>query len=122
MFQKVCLVRINGNYSETFSFSLMALSVWNSLPATLKSVATLSRFKSHLRTFLFAQAFQYNLVPFWKRWRVCEWLVREGGGGGRGRGEGEGGRSESMRHAGERTRVVVVVVESSDKLLIVMHI
>ena len=40
------------------SFSFMAPSLWNSLPATLGNVPTLSQFKSHLKTFLFAQAFQ----------------------------------------------------------------
>ena len=40
------------------SFSFMAPSLWNSLPATLKNVPILSLFKSHLKTFLFAQAFQ----------------------------------------------------------------
>ena len=40
------------------SFSFRAPSLWNSLPATLKNVPTLSQFRSHLKTFLFAQAFQ----------------------------------------------------------------
>ena len=40
------------------SFSFMAPSLWNSLPATLRNVPTLSQFKSQLKTFLFAQAFQ----------------------------------------------------------------
>ena len=39
------------------SFSFMVPSLWNSLPATLRNVPTLSQFKSHLKTFLFAQAF-----------------------------------------------------------------
>ena len=39
------------------SFSFTAPSVWNSLPATLRNVPTLSQFKSQLKTFLFAQAF-----------------------------------------------------------------
>ena len=39
------------------SFSFMAPSLWNSLPATLKNVPTLSQFKSKLKTLLFAQAF-----------------------------------------------------------------
>ena len=38
-------------------FSFMAPSLWNSLPATLRNVPTLSQFKSQLKTFLFAQAF-----------------------------------------------------------------
>ena len=38
-------------------FSFMAPSIWNSLPATLRNVPTLSQFKSQLKTFLFAQAF-----------------------------------------------------------------
>ena len=38
------------------SFSFMAPSLWNYLPATLKNVPTLSQFKSQLKT-LFAQAF-----------------------------------------------------------------
>ena len=37
------------------SFSFMAPSLWNSLPATLRNVPTLSQFKSQLKTFLFAQ-------------------------------------------------------------------
>ena len=44
------------------SFSFMAPSLWNTLPATLRNVPTLSQFKSHLKAFLFAQAFQQNLV------------------------------------------------------------
>ena len=40
------------------SFSFMAPSLWNSLPATLKNVSTISQFKSHVKIFLFAQAFQ----------------------------------------------------------------
>ena len=44
------------------SFSFMALSLWNSLPATLRNVPTLSHFRSHLKAFLFAQAFQQNVV------------------------------------------------------------
>ena len=39
------------------SFSFMAPSLWNSLPATLRNVPTLSQFKSQLKTSLFAQAF-----------------------------------------------------------------
>ena len=39
------------------SFSFMALSLWNSLPATLRNVPILSQFKLQLKTFLFAQAF-----------------------------------------------------------------
>ena len=39
------------------SFSFMAPTLWNSLPATLRNVPTLSQFKSQLKTFLFAQAF-----------------------------------------------------------------
>ena len=39
------------------SFSFMAPSLWNSLPATLKNVPTLSQFKSQLKTFSFAQVF-----------------------------------------------------------------
>ena len=39
------------------SFSFMAPSVWNSLPADLRNLPTLSQFKSNLKTFLFAQAF-----------------------------------------------------------------
>ena len=39
------------------SFSFMVPSLWNSLPATLRNVPTLSQFKSQLKTFLFAQAF-----------------------------------------------------------------
>ena len=39
------------------SFSFMAPSFWNSLPATLKNIPTLSQFKLQLKTFLFAQAF-----------------------------------------------------------------
>ena len=39
------------------SFSFMAPSLWNSQPATLRNVPTLSQFKSQLKTFLFAQAF-----------------------------------------------------------------
>ena len=39
------------------SFSFMAPSLWNSLPATLRNIPTLSQFKSQLKTFLFAQAF-----------------------------------------------------------------
>ena len=39
------------------SFSFMAPSLWNSLPATLRNVPTLSQFKLQLKTFSFAQAF-----------------------------------------------------------------
>ena len=45
---------------EQRSFSFMAPSLWNSLPATLRNVPTLSQFKSQLKTFLFAQAFLQN--------------------------------------------------------------
>ena len=57
------------------SFSFMAPSVWNSLPATFRNVTTLSQFKSHPRTFLFAQAFQQNLVLRLKKDGVSVWLV-----------------------------------------------
>ena len=40
------------------SFNFMAPSFWNSLPATLRNVPTLSQFKSHLKIVLFVQAFQ----------------------------------------------------------------
>ena len=39
------------------SFSFMAPSVWNSLPADLRNLPTLSQFKSYLKTFLFTKAF-----------------------------------------------------------------
>ena len=39
------------------SFSFMAPSVWNSLPADLRNLPTLCQFKSNLKTFLFTQAF-----------------------------------------------------------------
>ena len=39
------------------SSSFIAPTVWNSLPASLRSLPTLSDFKTQLRTFLFQQAF-----------------------------------------------------------------
>ena len=39
------------------SFSFMAPSPWNSLPATLRNAPTLSQFRTQLKSFLFAQAF-----------------------------------------------------------------
>ena len=39
------------------SFSFVAPSVWNPLPADLRNMPTLSQFKSNLKTFLFTQAF-----------------------------------------------------------------
>ena len=54
------LVKIPKRNLRSFgqrSFSFMAPSLWNSLPATLRNVPTLSQFKSQLKTFLFAQAF-----------------------------------------------------------------
>ena len=39
------------------SFRFMAPSVWNSLPADLRNLPTLSQFKSNLKTFLLTQAF-----------------------------------------------------------------
>ena len=54
------LIKIPKRNIKSFgqrSFSFMAPSVWNSLPATLRNVPTLSQFKSRLKT-LFAQAFR----------------------------------------------------------------
>ena len=54
------LLKIPKRNLKTFrqrSFSFMAPSLWNSLPAILRNVPTLSQFKSQLKTFLFAQAF-----------------------------------------------------------------
>ena len=48
--------------SEERSFSFMAPSVWNSLPADLRNLPTLSQFKPYLKTFLFTQAFPADLV------------------------------------------------------------
>uniref|UniRef100_UPI0025D76A15 hypothetical protein n=1 Tax=Thiolapillus sp. TaxID=2017437 RepID=UPI0025D76A15 len=39
------------------SFSFIAPTVWNSLPASLRNLPTLSDFKAQLKTFLFQQAF-----------------------------------------------------------------
>ena len=39
------------------SFSFVAPTVWNSLPADLRNLPTLSQFKSNLKTFLFTRAF-----------------------------------------------------------------
>ena len=44
------------------SFSLKALSVWNSLLASLRNLPTLSEFKTQLTTFLFRQAFSQNWI------------------------------------------------------------
>ena len=53
------------------SFSVMPPSLWNSLPATLRNVLTLSHFRSHLKTFLFAQAFRQDLVLCLKKRCLC---------------------------------------------------
>ena len=50
------------------SFSFMAPSVWNSLPADLRNLPTLSQFKSNLKTFLFAQASRRSSTP---DYRLC---------------------------------------------------
>ena len=70
------------------SFSFMAPSLWNSLPATLRNVPTLSQFKSHLKTFLFAGfPVESSTLSEKKMLRVCvcgwihmnrDWGRREG--------------------------------------------
>ena len=44
------------------SFSFIAPTVWNSLPASLQNLPTLSDFKAQLKTFLFQQAFPHMCV------------------------------------------------------------
>ena len=46
------------------SFSFVAPSVRNSLPAILRNVPTLSHVIFHLKAFLFAHAFRQNLALF----------------------------------------------------------
>ena len=56
MLLKIPKRKLNSFVQRSFSF--MAPSLWNSLPATLRNIQTFSQFKSHLKTFLFAQALQ----------------------------------------------------------------
>ena len=72
------------------SFSFMAASLWNSLPATLRNVPTLSQLKSQLKTFLFVKAFLQNLKK-----GVCEWQLNVAGCIWIGRGGSEGGRERA---------------------------
>ena len=54
------LIKIPKRNLKSFgqrSFSFMAPSLRNSLPATLRNIPSLSQFKSQLKTFLFAQTF-----------------------------------------------------------------
>ena len=85
----------------------MAPSVWNSLLATLRNVPTLSQFKSHLKTYLFAQAFQYNLALCLKKGGMSVygllnadksiWIEGEGRSGGGGVGGGVSIKDPNMR-------------------------
>ena len=52
---KIPMQNLNSFVERSFSF--MAPSVWNSVPADLRNLPTLSQFKSNLKTFPFAQAF-----------------------------------------------------------------
>ena len=72
------------------SFSFMAPSLWDSLPATLRNVPTLSHFKLQLKTFLFAQAFLLNLKKSVSVCGIeCRWMHMD-----RERGKGGGGGEE----------------------------
>ena len=81
------------------SFSFIAPSLWNSLPATLRNVPTLSQFKSQLK----------NLVcpglPVESKERcVCVWQLNVDGCIWIGRGGREGVEGKSMRDLGKRRR------------------
>ena len=84
----LCSIRHKSPCGQSHPTCAVSLC-WNSLPATLRNVP-LPRFKFHLKTFLFAQAFQQNLCL--KKGLFSEWRWRHMGGGG---GGGMGG--ESMR-------------------------
>jgi len=47
---------ITSNFSSR-AFSVSAPSTWNSLPAHIRSIGTLSTFKRHLKSHLFQSAF-----------------------------------------------------------------
>ena len=72
--------KANLKKSGEHSFHFTAPSDWNSLPATLRNISTLSQFISHLKTFLFAKASQQNLVLSLKKggMSVCGLLNVDG--------------------------------------------
>ena len=77
----------------------MAPSLWNSLPATLRNVPTLSQFKSQLKNLLVCPGLPVESEEMCVCVAVeCRWvhMDRE-----RGKGRGEG---ESMRDLGKRRR------------------
>lgn len=53
----LCVPRVRTKHGEA-AFSFYAPHIWNKLPENCRSAATLSSFKSRLKTFLFAAAFQ----------------------------------------------------------------
>ena len=46
------------------SFSAAAPKIWNNLPVHCRNARTLDGFKSHLKTYMFKQAFHYFFPPF----------------------------------------------------------
>ena len=56
----VCLMHPKGRMKKSFgdrSFSVAAPTLWNNLPASLRSMSSTSSFKSQLKTHLFRLAF-----------------------------------------------------------------
>ena len=56
----VCLMHPKGRMKKSFedrSFSVAAPTLWNNLPASLRSMSSISSFKSQLKTHLFRLAF-----------------------------------------------------------------
>ena len=69
------------------SFSFLAPSLWNSLPATLRNVPTLSQFKSQLKTFIVCPGLPVEseeiCICVWQlNVDGCIWIGRGGRGGG----------------------------------------
>ena len=52
--------RVRTKHGEA-AFSYYAPSIWNKLPEICRSAATLTTFKSRLKTFLFAAAFNLTI-------------------------------------------------------------
>ena len=82
------------------SFSFMAQSLWNSLPATLRNVPRLSQFKSQAKNLLVCPGLPVECEEIC----VCVWQLNVDGCIWIGRGGREGREEESTGDPGKRRR------------------
>ena len=60
--EKLPVIRVNNQFTLQFSFSAAGPHIWNSLLVDIRKSSSLDVFKKHLKTFLFSQPCDIELI------------------------------------------------------------